>query len=167
MVEVTEFQAEPPAIAVLPAAVASMFVFLASTTSSTALGLSGAGAALMVYGTQSGERRFVTLGGGALFLAVVFAGTAGLDTRYALLAAAAAVVAYDAGEHAVSLGHDVGQDGHFGTALFVHVAITAAVALVVAAFSYAIYEYGPGSLPVGALVALLGGGVLLAYTLRD
>lgn len=163
----TDFQAEPPAFAVLPAAVASMIVFLASTTSSTALALSGGGAALVVYGTQAGARRFVTLGGAALFLAAVFAGTGGLDTSYALVAGAAAVVAYDAGEHAVSLGHDVGKDGHVGTALFVHVAITAAVALLVAAFSYAIYEYGPGSLPVGALVALLVGGVLLAYTLRD
>ncbi|MFB6270632.1 MAG: hypothetical protein ABEH83_11845 [Halobacterium sp.] len=163
----TDFEAEPPGVAVAPAAVASLFVFAGSLASTTGVALSAAGAALLVYGTHSGTRRFVTLGGGALFLAVVFSGTAGLDTRYALVAAAAALVAYDAGEHAVSLGHDVGRDGRVGAALLVHVAITTSVALLVAAFAYAVYEFGPGSLPVGALVALLVAGVLLAYTLRE
>jgi hypothetical protein len=167
VVAVTDFEAEPPAIAVLPAVVAAMVVFLGSLTSTTSVALSALGTALLVYGTQSGTRRFVTLGGGALFFAVVFSGIAGLETRYAVVAGAAAIVAYDAGEHAVSLGHDVGRDGNVGAALLVHVAITSAVALVVASFSYAVYEYGPGSLPVGALVALLLGGVLLAYALRE
>lgn len=163
----SDFDPRPPPIAVAPAAVASLFVFLGSLASTTSLALCAAGASLVVYGTHSGTRRFVTLGGGALFFAVVFGGMAGTTPALALFAGAAALVAYDAGEHAVSLGHDVGREARVREAMLVHVASTTAVALVVAGFAYAVYEYGPRSLPVGGLIALLVGGVFLAYALRE
>lgn len=163
----TDFEPRPPATAVVPAAVASLVAFAGSTASTASLALAAAGVALVVYGTQRGTRRFVTLGGGALFAAVVVSAIAGADPLLALFAGAAAVVAYDAGEHAVTLGHDVGTRGRAGAAVLVHVASTTAVALLVASLAYAVYEYGPGSLPVGGLVVLLVGGVLLAYALRE
>lgn len=167
MVAVSDFDPTPPTAATLPAVVASLVVFAVTLVSTASVALSAAGAALVAYGTQNGARRFVTLGGGSLFAAVVFAGTAGADPRLTLFAGAAAVVAYDAGEHAVSLGHDVGSEARVHQSLLVHVASTAAVAVLVAAVAFGVYEFGPGSLPVGGLIALLVGGVFLAYALKD
>jgi len=167
VVGVTEFDARPPAIALVPAAVGAALALLGTLAGSATVGVAGLGATALLYGGYDGDRRFVTAGGGLLFFALVLSASAGVDPALAVVGGIGATVAYDGAEHAVSLGNDVGRDARVGQAVLVHVASTASVAVLVAALAYVVYEYGPGSLPVTGLIALLLAGTMLAYALRD
>ena len=161
------FDARPPTVAVAPAAVAAVVALVPTLGSATALALGAAGTVLLVYGAQEGTRRFVSVGAASLAVGVVLAGTTGLDPAYTLVGGVGTVVAYDAAEHAVSLGVDVGRDARVGQSVLVHVFSTAALSLLVAAVTLVVYTFGPRRLPVTALLALLLGGTLLAYVLQN
>ena len=164
----TEFDARPPSVAVLPATLAAAVSVLAVAAGSTVgLMLSGPGAAAVVFGARSGNRRFVTLGGGLAFVGAVLGGATGMPLLLAMIAGVGAIVAYDTGEHAVSLGVDVGTRAGATQSVLVHAAASVVVASLVGGISYAIYVFGPGSLPVTGLLALLTAGVLLAYAIGD
>ncbi|MFC3478329.1 DUF7519 family protein [Halobacterium litoreum] len=163
----TAFDARPPVLSLVPAAVGAALALFASTTGAAPVAAGGLGAVALLYGGFDGRRNLVTLGGGLLFFGLVLGASAGVDPRLAILGGVGATVAYDAAEHAVSLGHDVGRDARVGQAVLVHVASTASVAVLVAAFAYVVYEYGPASLPVTGLLALLLAASMLAYALRD
>ncbi|WP_232687319.1 DUF7519 family protein [Halobacterium zhouii] len=164
----TEFEARPPTVAVLPTAVAAAASVLAVVLGSTVgLALTGPGAASAVYGAHTGNRRLVTLGGALAFVGAVVAGATGLPLSLALFAGIGALVAYDTGEHAVSLGVDVGADANVTQSVLVHTASTLVVGSVAGGVGYALYAVGPGNLPVTGLVALLVAAVFLAYALGD
>jgi len=168
VVAVTEFDPRPPTTAVLPAAVAAAVSVLAVVAGSVVgAALVGPGAVGVVYGAHTATRRFVTLGAGLAFVGVVLAATQGLPISLALVAGVAAIVAYDTGEHAVTLGIDVGSQAPTGQSVLVHATGSLAVGSLAAAFGYAIYVFGPTSLPVTGLIALLLAAVLLAYALGD
>ncbi|MDH5020162.1 DUF7519 family protein [Halobacterium rubrum] len=163
----SEFDARPPTRAVLPAAVAAVVALVPTLGSSTGLAAGAAGALLVVGGGLQGNRRFVSVGAAALAVGVILGAATGIDPGYALVGGVGAVVAYDAAEHAVGLGVDVGRDGRVTQSVVVHVFSTAALSLVVAAVALVVYTLGPSSLPLTALLTLLFGGTLLAYVLRD
>lgn len=167
MVGVTEFESRPPRGAVVPVAIAAIVAVFVSATAPLVVLVGGGGAVMLLLGTQAGNRRLVTLGGSILFLGVVVGSTSGIQARFTLVSAAAAVVALDAGEHVVGLGHDVGTHSRTAQAVLVHVGVVSVFALLVAALSYTLYEFGPGSLPLSGLLALLFSVVFLAYALRD
>lgn len=168
MVGVTEFDPEPPTVALLPAMLAGLLALVVTTASSgIALAVGGPGAALLTLGGRNGNRRLVTIGGTLLFAGVVLAGATGLQPSVALAAGVLAAVAYDTGEHAVTLGYDVGRQARVTQNVAVHAVSSLGFASVVAGVAYAIYEFGPASLPVTGLLALLAAGVLLAYSLRE
>lgn len=163
----SEFDAEPPRAALLPVAVAAAVALLPVSASSVGLAVGLAGAALLLLGTRDGRHVFVTVGGGALAVGVVLGAATGIDPVYALVGGVGTVVAYDAGEHAVGLGVDVGKHARVRQAMLVHVGSTASVSLLVATAAYIVYQFGPSSLPLTALLTLLFGGVLLAYVLEE
>ncbi|MFB6073273.1 MAG: hypothetical protein ABEJ88_09930 [Halobacterium sp.] len=163
----TEFEATPPRRALAPAAAGALVAVLACLAAPLALAFAGAGAAALLFGGQAGSRRLVSVGGAMLFAALVAGGATGLPVQFALVGGVGAVVAYDAAEHAVTLGHDVGSAARAGHAVLVHAASTTGAAVLVAAFAFGVYQYGPASLPVTGLLALLIAGVALAYALRD
>ena len=168
MVGVTEFDTHPPTVAVLPTLVAAAVSVLAVAAGSTvALMLSGPGAAALAFGARSGNRRLVTLGAGLAFVGAVVGGATGLPLMLSMLGGIGAIVAYDTGEHAVSLGIDVGSRAGVTHSVLVHAAASAVVASLAGGIGYAIYAFGPGSLPVTGLLALLTAGVLLAYAIGD
>lgn len=168
MVAVSEFDARPPTLAVVPATIAAALVVLPVAVGSTAgLVLAGPGAAAVVFGARSVTRSYVTLGGTLAFLGVAVAAATGLPTALALIAGVAALVAYDSGEHAVMLGVDVGADATVAQSVAVHTAGSVAVASLAAALGFGIYQFGPTSLPVTGLIALLFAAVFLAYVLGD
>jgi hypothetical protein len=166
VVGVTEFEARPPTVAVAPAAVAAAVALLPALASAAALSLGAAGAMLLVFGAHQGARRFVSLGAAVLAVGVVYAASTGLDPAFTLVGGVGTVVAYDAAEHAVSLGVDVGRDARVGQSVLVHTFSTAALSTLVAAVTLVVYTFGPRRLPVTALLTLLLGGTLLAYVLR-
>lgn len=164
----TEFEPRPATTAVVPAAVAAAVAVLAVVAGSTVdAAIAGAGAVGIVYGAHTATRRYVTLGAGVAFVGVVLAAARGLPMSLALVAAVATLVAYDTGEHAVTLGVDVGRHAPTGQSVLVHATGSVAVGVVVATLGYGAYLFGPTSLPVTGLLALLFAAVLLAYALGD
>lgn len=163
----TEFEPRPPTAAVLPALVASGLALLSLVVAPTGLVFAAPGAMLLLFGARMGERRHVSAGAAVLSLGVLVGAFSGVEPAYALVGGVGAVVAYDAGEHAVSLGHDVGQDARVEQAVLVHVASTVSFSVVVAALAFGVYTFGPSALPLTALLTLLLGGILLAFVLRE
>lgn len=164
----TEFDSRPPTVAVVPALVAVAVSVLAVAAGSTiGLMLSGPGAGAVALGAQNGNRRFVTLGAGLAFVGAVVGGATGLPLMLAMLAGVGAIVAYDTGEHAVSLGVDVGNRAAVTQSVLVHAAASVVVAALAGGIGYAIYAFGPASLPVTGLIALLAAAVFLTYALGD
>ena len=164
----TEFEPRPPTTAVLPAAVAAAVSVLAVAVGSTlGVAVAGAGAVGVVFGAHTATRRYVTVGAALAFAGVVVAAARGLPMSLALVAAVAALVAYDTGEHAVTLGIDVGRHAPTGQSVLVHATGSVAVGVIAATLGYGAYVFGPTSLPVTGLLALLLAAVLLAYALGD
>lgn len=164
----TEFDPRPPLAAVLPAAVAAAVSVLAVALGSPVdVALVGPGAVGIVYGAHTATRRYVTLGTGLAFIGVVFAAGRGLPISTALVAALAVLVAYDTGEHALTLGVDVGRHASTGQSVLVHASGSVAVGTLAATLGYGAYVFGPTSLPVTGLIALLFAAVLLMYVLGD
>jgi hypothetical protein len=109
--------------------------------------LVGSGAALLVVG--------------AFTSGVVF----GADAFALLVATALAVVAWDAGEQAVTLGAHVGRRGETATVALGHVGATLLVGLAGVTIAWAIYAVNVTGIPLLALVLLLGAAVVLAVAL--
>jgi hypothetical protein len=167
VVGVSEFEAQPPRTALVPVAVAAAVALLPVSASTVGLAVGFAGAGLLLYGAREGRHVFVTVGGGALAVGVVLGAVTGIDAVYALVGGVGTVVAYDAAEHAVTLGVDVGENARVGQSVLVHVGSTASVCLLVAAGAYVVYQNGPSNLPLMALLTLLLGGTFLAYVLEN
>ncbi|WP_254663075.1 hypothetical protein [Haladaptatus sp. W1] len=84
-----------------------------------------------------------------------------------LLAGAATVVAWDAGEHAINVGEHLGRGQDTHEIELVHVAGTGVVALVAVEAATFSGGVGPSSLSLASLVLLLVAIVLLAVALHD
>ncbi|CAM2869492.1 hypothetical protein [Halobacterium salinarum] len=162
----SEFDARPPARAVVPAALAAVLALVPALSSGVGLAVGASGALLVVGGGLRGRRLFVSAGAATLAVGVVLGAATGIDPGYALVGGVGTVVAYDAAEHAVGLGVDVGRHARVTQSVVVHVLSTTALALTAATVALAAYTLGPSTRPVAALLALLFGGVLLAAALR-
>lgn len=109
------------------------------------------------------ERRLVATGSGLVFVAVLAAGLVETTAPSTLLAAGAlTVLAWDAGENAVSLGRQVGARASTVRAEVVHVAASAIVAGIGVVLALAVDRIGVDGLPLAALAALLVAAVVLA-----
>jgi len=165
---VTAFDPRPPTAAITPAVIAAgLNALLVAIGSTTGFLLAGPGAVVLLYGARVGARRFVTIGGALGFAGAVVGAATGLPISLALVGGAGALIAYDTAEHAVTLGVDVGARAPVGQSALVHAFGSLVVASLAAAVGYGIYEVGPTSAPVTALVALLFAAVLLTYALGD
>lgn len=122
------------------------------------------GAIAIGGGCIAGRRRAVAVGAGLAFCGVVLAGLAGAGTGRLLIGVAAAVLAWDAGEGAITVGEQVGQEGL--RAEVVHTLASAFVALGGTAGAYALFLIGGGGRPFAALAALLLAAIAIASALR-
>jgi len=110
------------------------------------------------------SRLLVDVGAGAVFISVLTSGVLrGAPTAALVIAGAATILAWDAGENAVSLGGQVGA-GEAATARteIVHAGVGAVVAVVAVGSVLGAARLGVADLPLAALVALLIAGVALA-----
>ena len=123
------------------------------------------GLATLALGLRRGDTRVLTLGAAVVFGGVLLAGIFGAPPEPTLLAAAATVVAWDAGEHAIGLGAQVGRHAETGRAEMVHAAGSALVASTAAAAAFLAFQT-LASRSVLALVLLALGGLLIAALLR-
>lgn len=124
------------------------------------------GLALVAAGIGIRSVRAVVVGSFGLFGGVVLAGLTDAGPVPLLFATLGAILAWDLGEQAVTLGRQVGRGGktargelvHAGTSLLVGVASVGLVGGVAAAVG--------GGLHLGALVVLLVAGIVLVSALR-
>ena len=116
----------------------------------------------------AGSRTLVKVGSALVFVGVLASGIFNAVTLGTLLVAGAAtVVAWDAGEHAINVGEHLGRGRDTREIELVHVAgtgVAAFVAVEAAKFSGGV---GPSGLSLASLVLLLVAVVLLAVALHD
>lgn len=111
------------------------------------------------------SRRLVTLGTGLLFVGILMAGVLRVASSPILVVAAAAtILAWDAADNAVSLGHQVGANKGTATARaeVAHLGASSAVGVGAAGIVVGLAWLGVDGLPFAALIALLVAGLLLA-----
>lgn len=163
--DVEPFDPRPDTTATLLSVAGALLavVLSAATLPAAALGL--AGLVLLPIGVQRGSRLVHRLGSAALFAAVVLAGAAGLAPLPMLVAAGAAVVAWDAGEQGLGLGEQLGRKAATTRVQAVHTGATAAVGTLVGVVGYAVYDVASAGQPTTAIVLLVGAAILLTYLL--
>lgn len=125
-----------------------------------------AGALLPLRG--DGSRGLLKLGTGLVFLAALVAGIIGnVALQTLLLGGTAAVVAWDAGDHAIALGEQVGRSATTRRAEVGHLAGTTLVGAVAVLVGQFLPTVGRPGIPLAALGALLFAAVLLALALHE
>ncbi len=130
-----------------------------------ALALGAAGLLTLWVGLLRGTRPVVTTGAFGLFVASVVAGAQAAPVVPVLGGVVLAVVTWDAGTNAISIGDQLGRSPDTTRIEVVHTAATLTVGTLTAAGGYAIYRFATGGQPVAAVAFLLVGAVLLIATL--
>lgn len=128
------------------------------------------GLVLLVAGLSSAvpeyERWFVGAGAGAILLAVFVSGLVYDASAAALLTgAAAAIVAWDLGDRAITGGEQVGRQAHTWQTELVHGGSSVLVGAVAVIVALAVYGAGLSDIPLLAVWTLFGAGVVLATAL--
>lgn len=175
----TEIDRRPPTTGV---AFATIFALLAAvaTAAVSLQGAAGVGLAtvLVAIGLVRRSRAALTwgvaLGAAGLVLAATSGGGAGGaggsggagDVLGLLVAAVALAVAWDVGDHALSLGTTVGRNARSARNQFVHAGTSLLVGTLAAGVGYGTYVSATGGQPVAALVFLLFGAVVLVSAFR-
>jgi hypothetical protein len=130
--------------------------------------LVGAGLAPVPRVTILTPRRFVSAGTAALVVCVVLGGLFGQPEALSLLAATAAVVvAWDAGDQAISLGEHVGRRARTWPVELGHAGATAAYGAVVVAATFGVTRLHVTNVPLLGLLLLLVGAVALLVALSN
>lgn len=130
--------------------------------------LIGAGLAPVPRVTILTPRRFVSAGTAALVVCVVLGGLFGQPEALSLLAATAAVVvAWDAGDQAISLGEHVGRRARTWPVELGHTGATAAYGAVVVAATFGVTRLHVTNVPLLGLLLLLVGAVALLVALSN
>ncbi|MFB6136120.1 MAG: hypothetical protein ABEJ04_05125 [Halobacteriaceae archaeon] len=130
-------------------------------TVSLPVGVLGIGA--LGAGLVADSRRLVTAGAGGLFAAALAGGAFGLPVELVLVGVAASVLAWDVGENAISVGHQLGRGSDTSRGELVHAAASTVVGALVTVVGYVLYRLATGGQPVVALVLLLSGAVFLLW----
>lgn len=114
------------------------------------------------------SRRLVSAGLVFVLVGVVLSGLVrGADAAGLLAGAALAVVAWDAGEHAIALGEQLGREARTWPVELVHVASTAIVGACAAAGALLVAGLvGPRRVPLGGLLVMLAAVVVLLVALH-
>lgn len=164
----TDLDTRPPRLGVTITAVAATIAFLASVVGHPAgIAIVAVGAVLLVGGTAFAVRSALLWGVVGAFLGFLFQASFGAGPTAPLVGLAAAVVAWDVGDHAIGLGEQVGRAARSHHAVLAHAAMSGIVATLVLAIGAGIYRVAPGNRPFSALFFLLVAVILLPIALRE
>ncbi|MFB6235321.1 MAG: hypothetical protein ABEH81_15535 [Halopenitus sp.] len=170
----TEIDQRPPTTGV---AVATIFALLAAvaTAAVSLQGAAGVGLAIVLFAIGLVRRSQAALAWGVALGAagLVFAATSGGGADGSagnvlglLVAAVSLAVAWDVGDHALSLGTAVGRNARSARNQFVHAGTSLLVGTLAAGVGYGTYISAAGGQPVAALVFLLFGAIVLVSAFR-
>lgn len=119
-----------------------------------AAAIAGLGAVSMAVGVGRGNRRLHTIGAVTAFAAVLLAGIGGAAPVVTLIGGGAAVLAWDAGEHAIGLGRQVGSDAAARSGVLVHVGASTLTGIAVVVLAALVYVFARAGQPGAAAVVL-------------
>lgn len=115
-----------------------------------------------------GSRQYVSLGVTSLFVGVLIVGILGAATPLMLLVSLVGLmVAWDVGQHAVTIGEQVGRTAPTRRGELIHAAGTSVVGILAAGFAYGTYQLGSQGQPALAVILLVVGVTALVWALRD
>lgn len=156
------FEVGAPAPGLVATLVPATVAVVASAVAPSAAAVALAGALAMAVGVPRGSRRLHTTGAAITFAGVLLAGASGAPALLVLVGAGGAVLAWDAGEHAVGLAHQVGADAEGRRSVLVHVGATGVAAVAVATVAAAVFLLALEGQPGAAAGVLVVAGGLLA-----
>jgi len=155
----------PGTASVAVAVAAGLVTVLVSATTLLAGAVGLCALVVVSFGVRRGSRLLHRIGSAGLFGAVLLAGVAGTEPVPMLVAAGAAVVAWDAGEHGIDLGRQLGHAAVSTRAQLAHVGVTVAVGSAVAVVGYVVYDAASTGQPTTAIALSLGAALLFTYAL--
>jgi hypothetical protein len=162
-----EIDRRPAPLSAVVALAAAAVTAIAASVGSTAGGaLAGFGIVVLAPAVINGSRRLVHAGAIALLAGVVVGGAGDAPELWTLVATVAAVVAWDAGQNAISLGEQLGRRADTARAEVVHTAATVALGTTTAGVAYVLYQVAGGSRPLSGVVFLLVAVAILLQALR-
>lgn len=164
----TAFVDRPPRLAGSLASIAAVVgATFTAPGGTTAFGLAALGIPLLAIGAFRGRRGLVSAGGILVVLGAVLGGAFGAPTATVVAATAAAFVAWDVGEHGVSLGEQIGAHARTRHAVITHAAGSAIVAGATSVVAVVAFTAGPSGRPLSALLLLLAGAVIVTIALTE
>lgn len=122
--------------------------------------------ALLAPGVVRGERRLVDAGAAVLVVGVAVVGIEGAPPVPLVVAAAATVAAWDAGENAISVGEQLGRAADTRRAELVHAGATIGLAAGTVAVGVVGFRLTTSSQPVTTVAVLVVAVVALTAALR-
>lgn len=131
-----------------------------------ALVVGTAGFGLLAVGLLRGSNGNVTVGAFGLFVAAITSGAGGAPIGPVLLSVITAVLAWDYGGTAISIGRQLGTEARTGRIEAVHMGASALVGISTAGVGYGLYWAGSGGQPITAVVFLVLAAVFLVLALR-
>lgn len=161
------FDRSPSTLGVATTIIAGLVAVAATTVSPPAALLALVGLLVLAVGVRRGSNRAHKFGTAGLFAGVLLAGAAGASPAASLVAFGGAVVAWDAGENAISLGRQLGARAPTRRATVVHVAATGIVASVVGVLALVVYDLSRTGQPTTAVALLLVAALLFIWLLDD
>ncbi|WP_144060742.1 hypothetical protein [Salinarchaeum sp. Harcht-Bsk1] len=153
------FDSGAPAPGVSATVVPATVAVVAAAVAVPAAALALLGTVSMAVGVRRGTRRLHTTGGALAFGGVLLSAGAGAPPALALIGGAAAIIAWDAGEHAIGLGGQVGSEAYARRGILAHVGastIAASTIVVVAAIVFVLARTGNPSAATVVLVFAVG-----------
>ena len=117
--------------------------------------------------TVSTSVRWLSVGSALILVGAVLAGALGaLSPEVALIGVSTTVLAWDAGQHGLVLGEQLGRGTSPRRNLVVHLAATTVALTVVSVVGYASFVFASGQRPAPAISVVLLGVVTLAWLFR-
>lgn len=174
--EVQDSDNEPVSVTYGPSRAAQLVTVVAAllgmvlTTTFTLISIPFGVAGLVIIAlsmTVACSARWLSIGAALILVGAMLAGAFGaLSPEVALVGVSATVLAWDAGQHGLVLGEQLGQQTSPRRNLVVHVAATTVTLTVISAVGYAAFVFAGGGRPASAVSVILLGIVLLAWLFR-
>ncbi|NHN42230.1 hypothetical protein G9C85_11420 [Halorubellus sp. JP-L1] len=155
-----------PLSAVVALAAAAITAIAASVGSPAGGALAAVGVAVLAPAVVRGSRWLVHVAGLVLLAGVVLGGAGDAPELWILTATVGAVVAWDAGQNAISLGEQLGRDADTARAEVAHSAATIGLGATTVGVAYVLYQFAGGNRPLSAVVLLLVAVAVLLNVLR-
>ena len=149
----------PSAAVAVAAAVASVGILAAFSEPAGLVAVPGV--PLVAFGLYRRERRWVGYGAVALVVGVALTGAVGAGPRVTVPAALCALLAWDAGGYAITLGEQLGRAADTARAELVHAGLTVAVGAAGVLLATGPYLAARGERPALAVVLLFAGALAL------